>query len=507
MELEKTKNTINGMIAGIVNQIVNTLLPFALRTVMVYSLGIEYAGINSLFSSILSMLSMADLGFSGAVVFAMYKPVKENDTRKLCQLLGYYQKTYIAVGSIIGIAGIAITPFLKQIVTSTVPGGLNLYVLYYGFLFNTVVSYFFGGYRSSILLAYQRNDLFTYITTAATGIGYGLQIAAMLVFRNYYLYIALMILMNVFITMSGAWMARKKFPEIKPEKGIADTDRKTIFSKVKDLLFQRIGSTVSTSFDSMVISHYLGLTAVAIYGNYFYIFSAAQSFMNTFYNPLTAGIGNKILNASLEENKTVYRRLLFISGLLTAFCCTCLCCLFQPFMQAWMGKENMYSMTIVLIFCVYFFVVGSRKIIDTYKSALGLWHPDRWKSIIGAGVNLTLNILLVKTIGIAGVILSTIISYAFIEIPWETHVLYQHYFHSSSSEYYRAALKNAALTVLSCGVVSAVNSLIGIDGSWLNVLLHAGITIPACLALFWILFRKNQDYQFLVQQMKQQLHR
>ena len=232
------------MIAGIVNQIVNTLLPFALRTVMVYSLGIEYAGINSLFSSILSMLSMADLGFSGAVVFAMYKPVKENDTRKLCQLLGYYQKIYIAVGSIIGIAGIAITPFLKQIVTSTVPGGLNLYVLYYGFLFNTVVSYFFGGYRSSILLAYQRNDLFTYITTAATGIGYGLQIAAMLVFRNYYLYIALMILMNVFITMSGAWMARKKFPEIKPEKGIADTDRKTIFSKVKDLLFQRIGNTV-----------------------------------------------------------------------------------------------------------------------------------------------------------------------------------------------------------------------------------------------------------------------
>ena len=310
-----------------------------------------------------------------------------------------------------------------------------------------------------------------------------------------------MILMNVFITMSGAWMARKKFPEIKPEKGIADTDRKTIFSKVKDLLFQRIGSTVSTSFDSMVISHYLGLTAVAIYGNYFYIFSAAQSFMNTFYSPLTAGIGNKILNASLEENKTVYRRLLFISGLLTAFCCTCLCCLFQPFMQAWMGKENMYSMTIVLIFCVYFFVI------DTYKSALGLWHPDRWKSIIGAGVNLTLNILLVKTIGIAGVILSTIISYAFIEIPWETHVLYQHYFHSSSSEYYRAALKNAALTVLSCGVVSAVNSLIGIDGSWLNVLLHAGITISACLALFWILFRKNQDYQFLVQQMKQQLHR
>lgn len=502
MELEKTTNAINGTITGIIQQIVNTLMPFALRTVMVYSLGIDYAGINSLFSSILSMLNLAELGFSSAVIFAMYQPIKENNTKELCQLLGYFRKVYFSVGLFIGIAGVVLTPFLNVIITSPVPDDLNMYLLYYGFLFNTVVTYLFGGYRSSVLLAYQRNDIINKISTIVSGVGYTCQILSLLWFHNYYIYIFLMITMNIISTASAAWIAKKKFPSLNPENGLKEEKRKMIFSKVKDLLFQRIGNTVSTSFDNMIISRYLGLTAVAIYGNYFYIFSAAKSFMNTFYSSLTAGIGNKILNASLEDNRKVFKRLLFISGLLTSFCCTCLCCLYQPFMEAWMGKENMYSMKIVLIFCIYFFIVGSRMIIDTYKSALGLWHPDRWKSIIGAGVNLTFNIILVKAIGVAGVILSTIVSYTVIEIPWETHVLYKHYFHTSSSEYYLSLLKNGCLTVLTCSSVYAINSFIGIDGTWINVFLHALITIIACLSLFWILFRRSEDFSFLIQQLK-----
>ena len=247
MELEKTKNTINGFASGIVSQIVNTLLPFALRTAMIYSIGIEYAGINSLFTSILSVLSLADLGFASAVVFAMYKPIKENDTEKLCQLLGYYRQIFFYVGTIIFVCGIAVMPFLRFIVRDEIPGNMNLYTLYFCFLINTVITYFFGGYRNSVLFAHQRKDVYNIVSAIAVGIGYLVQIVCILVFKQYYLYLFIMILQNLAITVSGAQAAKKMFPHIVPKNGLDTESKKDIFRKVIDLLYQRIGSTVSTA--------------------------------------------------------------------------------------------------------------------------------------------------------------------------------------------------------------------------------------------------------------------
>jgi len=497
MILTKTKNTINGVISGFINQLVTTLLPFVLRTVMIYVLGMEYAGLNSLFTSILSVLSLADLGFSTAVIYYMYQPIKENNTELICQLLGYYKIIYLWVGSIIGVMGILVMPFLHIFVKTGYPGNLNLYLLYMAFLINTVITYFFGGYRISLLLAHQRNDIYTIIGASINGLGYIIQIAALLIFKKYYLYLILMILLNLALTVAESHKATVMYPEYYPKKGLGKSDRKEIKGKVCDLLYQKIGSTVSVSLDSVIISTYLGVTAVAVYGNYFYVFTAALNMINILYNVLTAGIGNKILVSSLEENYTVFKRLNFVNHFLITFFCTCLLCLYQPFMEIWVGKKYMYTIFIVLLFVVYFFISGSRKMILTYKDALGMWHIDRWKPIIACGVNLVLNIMLVKYIGVAGAIISTIISYVVVEMPWETYVLYKNYFKCSQKNYYKNFFLNGLSTVFVGGITFLINSHIVLHNLYLGLFLKAILTVLISLFLLHIIYNRNEDYHYI----------
>lgn len=77
--IERTKNTVAGAFWGLVEKISSILLPFIVRTVLIKKLGSEYLGLSSLFSSILEVLNLTELGFGSAAVFAMYKPIAEDD--------------------------------------------------------------------------------------------------------------------------------------------------------------------------------------------------------------------------------------------------------------------------------------------------------------------------------------------------------------------------------------------------------------------------------------------
>ena len=311
MELEKTKNSINGFLAGIVNLLISTVMPFVLRTTMVYVIGIEYAGINSLFASIFNVISLADLGFTSAVVYSMYQPIKENNIES-CPGCLVITAQFITMLPALSFSVRSLCHAISQVdrhLTDTRQSEYLCAVSRVSVQYHGRLSVW--RLRASILIAHRRTDVFKIVQSVIMLVGYTTaQIVILLLFRNYYLYL-IVILMNVAVVSSSeAYAAKKLFPHIKPKKGLGNDGKKNRSSpKVSDLLFKRIGTTVSTSLDSVIISRYLGLAAVAIYGNYYYVYTAAMSFMNNFFAPLTAGIGDKTLNASKEENKVVFNRL------------------------------------------------------------------------------------------------------------------------------------------------------------------------------------------------------
>ncbi len=497
MELKKTENTIKGTVQAILNRFVGIVMPFILRTVMIKRMGIEYAGLNGLFTSVLSMLSLSELGFGESIIYSMYEPIKNDDHQQLGRLLGYCRKIYRRVGVFILGAGCLMIPFLPMLIKEDMPSAVNLYILYIGFLIDCVGSYFFGGYRISLINAHQRNDVALGIQTSVFVVSYTIQIILVSVFRNYYLYLLVMIIQNltvIYLTYRKSW---KMYPDITVKEGLSNADKQQIKNNVVGIVFHRFGDTLSTSLDSMVISAFLGLTAVAIYGNYNFVFISVLSIMSTFFGILTAGIGNKILTSDLEENRNVFRQLNYVSMRLTTFCCACMMALYQPFMKTWMGEKLMYPLYIAALFVLYFFIAASRKLINTYKNALGMWLVDKWKSIVACIFNLVFNVIMIQKIGIAGVVLSTILSYAVVEIPWEVHVVFRDYFKEAETGYYKTLFLNLIETALvSAAAYWAVGRLIAAGMTNIIAVFAAGIVISALMVIL-LHFREAQFRQIM----------
>lgn len=226
---------------------------------------------------------------------------------------------------------------------------------------------------------------------------------------------------------------------------------------------QKIGNTVSVSLDSIVLSAFLGLTTVAIYGNYYYIVSAIATFVNLIYSAITASIGNSIVTETPEKNLKDLRKFFFLNTWLIGWCCVCFMCLFQDFMIVWMGEDLLFSISIVLCLVMRFYFEQIRKVVQTYKDAAGMWWADKWRPLVGCIVNLTLNIILVQTIGVAGVMISTVVSYAFVELPWETHVLYKNYFKHGKAQYYGEMIMVTLKMVIAGLITYLVCSFISIN--------------------------------------------
>ncbi len=443
MKLDFKKNVKRNMVANAASSGIRLLFPFLNRTLFLRLLGPAYLGLNGLFGSILGVLSLAELGFGMAVVCSMYKPVADDDRELICAYLKFYRKVYRCVGASIFIIGLALMPFLGRLVHGSVPPDIDLHVLYFIHLVNTSASYFLFAYRGSVLGAHHRNDVITNIRTGVQVAQYITVFFILFATRNYYHYViatvAFTVLQNVLLVKAS----RRLFPDIEPRGRLPDGLRRKVLSDVKSIFMHKVGGVVVNSTDNLVISGFLGLVAVAAYGNYYYVVTAVAGLVSIFYSSMTAGFGNKIHTETKERNFDLFMRMLRLSQGVILACAAIMAAFYQPFIALWtkgdpaLGRHLLTPVLMVL----YFYVNQSRQMLMTFKSAAGLWRQDRWKPIVSGAFNLTVNIALVVALPgpykLDGVILSTILALLFIEIPWETRVVFTCYFDAAQTRVYR----------------------------------------------------------------------
>lgn len=449
----RTHNSMRNIVFGLLNRMVSIFFPFIVRTIFIKFLGESYLGLSSLFSSILQVLNLADLGFASAIVASMYKPISDGNVSKVSALLNLYRRIYRIIGVAILLLGCLLTPFVGKLINGEPPEDINIYIIWILYLSNTVVSYLLFAYKVSLINAHQRSDISEKIGTLCRIFISILQIVTIILFKNIYLYVFLIILNSVIYNLWCSRECDKRFPQYRCYGKLDIENKRKITKNVSALALQKIGNTVSTSLDSIVISAFLGLTAVAIYGNYYYIVTSIAIFIGLIYSSITASIGNSIAIETSGKNYADFKKIFFLTIWITGWCCVCLACLFQDFMIVWMGENLMFGMGTVLALIIRFYFEQIRKAVLTYKDAAGIWWADKWRPLIGCLLNLTLNIILVKTIGVAGVMLSTIISYIFVEIPWETHVLFRLYFKKGVQEYYIELIR-ATVTMVVAGILT-----------------------------------------------------
>lgn len=503
MSGSRTKNAARNIVFGMVNRFVTLVLPFATRTIVLYLLGASYLGIGTLFSSILSFLSLTELGFSSAIIYTMYKPIAEKDYERVGVLLNYYKRLYHFVGFIILAAGTLLLPAVPYLMKGNPPEAINVYVLYYIYLINSVISYFFAGYRQSLLTAHQRSDITSNIVTVVNLIVQFGQILVLYLMRNFYAYAIVPIIGTLTTNFLNMYITKRMYPEVVCAGKIDEATKKSIFKKIGGLFGTKLNSIIVHSADIMVISAFLGLTMTAQYGNYYYIMNAVSGFMGVIYSSLTAGIGNKLVTDSLEDNYSLFKKIAFVNSWLVGFCSICFLCLYEPFMKIWVGDELSLGMPFVLCMVGYFFIYEIQRTILTFKDAAGLWYRDRFRPYVSMIVNVISNFVLVQCLGIYGVVLSTIIAFL-ISLPWANKVLFANLFENLTDtppcKNIFAILKSFALTCIAALPTYLICKLC--PSSIWGFLLKVAVCCVVPNGIFWLALRKKAEYNYFVEHIR-----
>lgn len=519
-QLQKTNNAKRNIVWGVLAKMVALLLPFATRSALIYKLGMEYLGLSSLFTAILSVLSIAELGFAEAVVYHMYKPIADGDNKKICAILNMLRKVYFVVGGVVLAVGLAIMPLLPFLIKDEIPADVNLYILYAVYLVNASASYFGLSYRQTIFIANQRNDIVNKITTITTSLLNAVQLACLLLLPNYYFYIAWIPVFTLLSYVIQFIVAKKKYPDCFPSGKLTPEEKKEVRKSVSGIMFHKLGGVLSNSADSIIISAFLGLIVLAMYNNYLYVVTVLSGFYQIICDSILGGVGNSIATDTKEKNYKDLLKFSFMGCWIVGFVTVCMASIYQPFMFVWVGEDKMFlSFVVMLMFCLYFYLMKFDNIGGVYKAAAGIWTQDKFRPLISGATNLTLNILIMLLLrnydpqyAVMGTLISSIVCKVFIDYVWGTRVMFKYYFDRKETEYTLKMLFYLGVTVVATAATFAI-CYFAIDwqvSGWLGIALiaaRAGICIVLPNLIFFLFFFKTNEFKETMEFVKLHLHR
>lgn len=499
MKIERTKNASRNIIFGSVLKIYQILVPFLMRTAMIYFMGVQYLGLNSLFTSILQVLNLTELGVGSAMVYSMYKPIAEDDTVTICALMRLYRLYYRIIGIVIAVIGIVLTPFIPYLVKSDLPAELNIYVLYLLNLAATVLSYWLFAYKNALFQAHQRVDITSKITLFTNTFQYIVQLIIIIFVKDYYLYVITLLFTQVLTNIVTAIVATKKYPNYIPRGKLETEFVKDINHRIRDLFTSKLGAVVVNSADTVVISAFLGLTILAIYQNYYFILTSIIGFVAIIFQSCTAGIGNSVIVETKEKNFGDLKKFTFLICWIAGFCTCCFLCLYQPFMKLWVGDALMLGFPAVICFCFHYFIYEINQLLNTYKDAAGIWHEDRFRPLVTAGANLGMNLIMVQIWGIYGVLLSTVLSMLFVGMPWLLYNLFTVLFDKKQlSEYLKSLFLYTTVVFISCVVCYFICQLFDLN-MWFTLIVRIIVCCLVPNAIYIIVYRKRPEYKQCLQ--------
>lgn len=507
MEL-RAKNATKGVIWGILNKIEGLLMPFASRTVLIYILGIEYIGLNSLFSSVLQVLNFSELGLGSAIVYLLYKPIAENDEIKIRNILAFCKKCYRWIGSIILIVGLLLTPFIKNLINGDVPNGINIYILYLINLVNSAMGYYLFSYKQSLLIAAQRTDLYSLCGIISDVSLNLLQIIILLISKDFYFYSVVKILATIINSVLCQIITKRLYPTYFAEGDISKKQKNDVKFKVGGMVFQKISNVILISADTIIISIFMNLKILGSYNSYYYVVNGLVLLIGAIDTALLPMIGNYIVSESLEKNKKFFFKMDYLSSFIICWFTVYYFILCQNFMKLWIGEKNMFSIIQVVLFSVYFFFYRIKDTVNLYIDGSGLWWKVKFIAFATAMFNLITNIILIQFIGINGVILSTIVAFLFIDIPYNAKILFTEFFRDKSmlKKYLFRKFKNMIQVFLIIVITSFFSKIInynGIIGFLIKAIYTGVISFISCVIIMSI----DRDFRSAVKEILSGLFR
>lgn len=486
------------ILTGFGGYVINTLLGYVCRIVFVRCLNADYLGVNGLFTNILSMLSLAELGIGSAIGYALYKPLAEDNKEKITSLMQFYGKAYRIIGIVVATCGLLMIPFLDVIITTPPDILENIYAIYLLYLFNTSSSYFFS-YRSALLTAAQRNYIVLGVNYTITSLQSIIQIPVLLLTHNYMLYLLIQTV-GVFINnVAISWIAKKEYPFInsKQVEPLLSDEKKKLFINIKALTVNKLSTLLVNNTDNIVITYLNGLVSVGVASNYTLLSNTLASLVRQLFNSLTASIGN--LNALEDENKKYQFFKIFnlANFWIFGWGAIGIALVSGDIVQLCFGQEYVLGISIPLILAVNFYMVGMQNAVYAYKNTMGLFRYGQYLLLVTAAINLILDFILGREWGIFGIYLATAISRLFTNTWYEPYAVFKYGLYKPFKVYVRKYIEYL-IVLLFAGFFCYYLCQLCVFSVVINIIMKVVICSVVPNTLFWLLYGRTEEGNYLI---------
>lgn len=479
-----------------ITYLLKLVLQFTVRLVFVRSLPLEYLGINGLFTNLLAMLSLAELGLGPAIVYSLYKPLAEKDTEMIKALMLLFQKAYNCIAILIIGAGLCVVPWLGWFIKGSAVADIDWFYIF--FLLNAGVSYFYS-YKRNLLIADQKQYINSIYQSTGQIVLAVLQIISLLIYPSYWLYIILMILVTVSENYAAAKKADKVYPYLQ-DTNVQSLNRgikNTIVRNTKAMIAHKIGGMAVFSTANLILAKFVGLVAVGLYSNYSLVLGAANSFASQFFSSITAGIGNLIALESDKKKADIFK----VTEFMVAWQAMIVGCgfyvLFNVLIELWLGKQFLFDDAIVTWLIINFYLMYMRKAVLTFRDASGLYWEDRYKPLAEAVVNLVASVYLTIHCGVIGVIWGSIISTLLTCFWVEPYVLFRNSIDIKLKDYFKDYFKYTAVTFFTAVFSKWLYGKLFIEVTIINFVLGVGLCLLLSNTIWIVLFRKREEMKYL----------
>ena len=508
-ENSRTTNTIYNFTTSIGGQLLVILMQFVVRTVFIHTLGKSYLGINGLFSNILSMLSLAELGVGSAIIFKLYEPVAKKDEHRIAILMKFYKKVYTVIGIVVAIIGLLLIPFLPSLIKDydkLATLNINTIFIFILYLLQSVSSYLFFAYKSAIVKVNQKEyllNLIKYIFTIGSAI---LQIILLYAFNNFELYVMVLVLSIIGENIAYAILANKMYPYIneKTNDKLDNKEVKEIFKDCGALIFYKLNEVVIKSTDNIVISSFIGLDMVGLYSNYYVFYTTIKTLFEKIFSSVSHSLGNLHTTNDSEHEYQIFEIVNFIAAILGGTAFAGIFVVSDDFIKAWIGENWVIAQPFALLMGLEIYTMSIRKALGKYRSAMGLFQQAKYRPLFGMIINLVVSIILVNVCGIYGVLVGTIVA-DWTTFMWFDPIIIHKYGFKNKFPVYRYYIKTMKYFFISV-IVALIDMFICshfiTDLGWVTVIVHAiicAITIPLVLIISAI---RKQEGQYVLQMIK-----
>ena len=497
----RTEYSLINMLVNLGGYGANTLMGFICRIIFVRTLAADYLGISGLFTNILSMFSLAELGIGSAIGYALYKPIANKDETKITSLMRFYGRAYKIIGISVAAIGLIMLPFLDVIIKDPPNISENLYFIYLLYLFNTVFSYFYS-YKNTLLTAMQRNYIvvgYNYVVTIGQSI---LQMIYLLITHEYIGYLLIQAVGGVLYNIWISYKADKDYPYIKDKnvEPITKQEKHSLLVNIKALTVNKLSGVLVNNTDNIAITYFSGLKSVGFASNYVLFSTTLDALITRTFNALTGSVGN--LNASEgEENRYAFFKVLNLANFwLYGWAAIGMAIVSSDLVRLFYGQDYVLPFRIPLVLAINFYSIGMLHASYTYKSTLGLFRYGQYILIFTGIINLILDIILGSRFGIFGIYLATLIARLCTNLWYEPYAVYKYGLHKNPLLYLLRYVYFTVVLIVAGTICYFICELFSFSLGW-NIVVKCFVCTIIPFGIFSLCFFKTKEFKYLLNSM------